>query len=354
LSTNIVLFVLTARALRELAPIDAARARSQPVRGAISSGSFAKLVFYCGAFFAVSYYPVYSAFSFQLVLLILFFTDSSLRGRWYRYLVYLAALMLLLAVSFENKREIAMILFLIVFLEAYEARSKLKFKLKSIAAYAFVAISFFGLVLAASILRGYGEFAATSIIDAFRYIPQYMTSEIFIDGIVDNLELNYNYGVTITSIDHMLRARIDYQYGASILKVLFLPIPRDAIGFKPESTMQLFTQSYNLGLWRREGSLPVMSASEMFMNFHVFGLLAFALVWALINRSFLTFHRAAARSFVACSCVFLFITVLMFARGSGLEQWLLYYLIGAPALLMLKLIGNNAGAAVGAGRKWVV
>lgn len=36
--------------------------------------------------------------------------------------------------------------------------------------------------------------------------------------------------------------------------------------------------------------------------------------------------------------LFLVITILMFARGSGLEQWLLYYLVAAPVLWLVSIV----------------
>ena len=182
----------------------------------------------------------------------------------------------------------------------------------------------------------------------------YMTSEIFVDGITDNLELNYNYGVSITSVDHVLSSLIPYQYGASLIKVLFLPIPRDAVSFKPDSMMQLFTKVYKPEWWDHEGSMPVIFSSDMFMNFHFFGLLPYAIVWIFIDKAFLLFHTTHPRSFVFCSCAFLFITILMFARGSGLEQWLLYYLLTVPFFIVLKLLGRSVAVDVTERTRWTV
>jgi hypothetical protein len=205
--------------------------------------------------------------------------------------------------------------------------------LKNIVRYVSIVLFFFCLVLTASILRGYG-FEATSVINAVKYLPDYIVSDIVVDMLVDNFEINYNYGSSVTSIDMVIEEDIKYQYGASLLKILFLPLPREIFPGKPESVMQLYTQVYRPDLWSIDGSLPVIFASEMFINFHYFGLLIYGFVFYILNKLFLTFHLTPPYCFKSYSAIFLFMTILMFARGSGIEQWLLYYLLAVPILVM--------------------
>jgi hypothetical protein len=349
---NVGLFLLTASTLRALEQRDRRLSVTSAGEPRSAPGALLSMSCYFAAFLAVSYYGIYGAFSFQLALLILHLTNPSLHRRWYRYLAYAFYLVVMLAFSYENKREIAMALFAITFLETYHARYSLRLSPVAIAGYVVLAGSFFGLIMMASILRGYGDFPVASVIEAVSYVPQYMTSEMFIDGIVDNLELNYNYGVAITSIDYGMRGLIDYQYGASFIKIFFLPIPRDFIPIKPESMMQIFTQAYAPEWWGGGGSLPVMFASDMFLNFHYLGLIPFMLVWMVINLLFVKIHTAAPRSFVALSCIFICMTVLMLARGSGLELWLLYYLIAAPLFVVFNLLRNLV--SVNGRSRWIV
>lgn len=355
LASNIVLFWLTLTALRDLALADAQwRSSTHNEPASSESLGLAKMLLYIPLFFAVSYLDIYSALSFLLAILILHLTDPWLKRSLLRYAVYIYYLVVLAAFDFGNKREIAIVLFLIIFLEAYHRGARLAFTPKAIAAYIVASTSFFGLILTASILRGYGDFPVSTIFGAIADIPRYMTSNMFIDGITDNLELNYNYGVAITAIDQTLRGLIHYQYGASLIKVLFLPIPRDALPFKPDSIMQLFTRIYAPDWWSEQGSMPVRFAAEMFLNFSYLGLVGYAVIWACINKLFLTFHTATPRSFVACSCLFLCITVLMFARGSGLEEWLLYYFLATPLLLLFRICGKRLQMNDNPELRWLV
>jgi hypothetical protein len=355
LMANLVLFLLTAATLRRTRALEASANQSHDIPSHHSAGlTLLRSVVFFATFLVVSYMDVYSAFSFQLALLILHLTDPGIRRTRFRFLAYAYYLGVLLAFSFENKREIAMVLFLAIFVEAYYRRNKLNFTFRSIAAYSVGGASFFALVMAASIMRGYGAFPVQTIVDAVTYIPQYLTSEFFIDGITDNLELNYSYGVTITSMDHTIRSLIPYQLGGSLIKVLFLPVPRELFPFKPESIMQVFTQEYAPDYWAADGSLPVMFAADAFINFHYLGLVAYAAVFYAINRLFLKFHTAKPNSVCSNSCLFLCITVLMFARGSGLEQWLLYYLLGSTVFLAVRIAGNHLRADLPGASRWVV
>jgi len=139
-----------------------------------------------------------------------------------------------------------------------------------------------------------------------------------------------------------------------LLKPLFLPIPREALAFKPESMMQLFTQIFAPDWWAEGGSLPVMFAADMFLNFHYLGLVPFVLVWLAVNHLFERLHAVELRSFAAWSFIFLSTTVLMFARGSGIELWLLYYLLAAPVFLMYKLASNAVQVSAPPHARWVV
>jgi hypothetical protein len=356
LSANLVLFLLTRSTLCRLSKVDQSQQAAE-IRDSSRHPewfSLMKSLLYFSAFALLTTLDAFNAFSFQLAIMVMHLTEPSLRHRLYRFLVYGGYMLLLLAFSFENKREIAMSLFLFIFIEGYFSRAKLTFGPAKLVGYVGAGILFFGLVLAASILRGYGDFQVKSALQAVTLIPNYISSDLFIDGITDNLELNYCYGTTITAMDHGLRGLVDFQYGASLFKWIFLPIPRDALDYKPMSMMQLFTAEFLPDWWREGGSLPVMFAADMFLNFHVFGIVAFALVWRVLNELFVKLHTVTFRSLAFFSCIFLVITVLMFARGSGLELWLMYYLFGLPLLLAGRLAGNWARSGSEPRRLWVV
>jgi hypothetical protein len=221
----------------------------------------------------------------------------------------------------------------------------MQFTAKKILLYISGIALFLILIMTSSILRGYGQFDVSSLPKAISYVPKYISADIFVDGLTDNLELNYSYGTAVTSMDKILNGELRYQYGMTLLKVLFLPIPRKLFPDKPESIMQQFTRIYNPSYWAAGGSFPVILPCDMFLNFSYLGVLPFAFVWLILNYTFVKFHHISNRNIIYFSYIFLFITVLMFARGSGLELYLLYCIFAMPVFilhLLLKHIIENS------------
>lgn len=338
LLTNLVLYLLSARRLPQLNSLPAGR--DLPSMSA-DGFEIPRAALYFGAFLAVGYFDFFNGFSTQLAIMICHLTGMALRRTPYRFPIYLAYLVGLIYFSAENKREIAMALFLVAFIEMWIRDLRTRFTPRAIVIYLGLFLGFIGLIMWASILRGYGEYNADGPIDALSYIPTYAASDDFADGITDNLELNYNYGVTITSIDYVLTGQIPYQFGTSFLKILYLPVPRQVFPTKPESVLQIFTKSYAPGWWSVGGSMPVMFAAECFINFHVLGLLALAAVMAWLDGLFVAWHRIDKRSLAANCSLFLCITILLLARGAGIDQFALYFLVSVPTFLLISLVRST-------------
>lgn len=350
LGSNLVLYALTTRTLQHLPSHRApASTGASPMWQSIAQALVAILLF-----LGVAQSGMDGAFSFELAIAVVIFTSLARRRVWYRFLVYTAFLGGLVTLSFQNKREIVMMLFLACFVETYFRAARVRLMPKNILMVGGASAVFFGLIMAASILRGYGDLNASSAVEAIEAVPTYMSSETFIDGITDNLELNYNYGVTVTAMDYGIRDLIGLQFGATLLKVLFLPIPRDFVSFKPDSMLQLFTKTYAPDWWAEEGSMPVGFAADMFVNFRFFGLIAFGLIMYAVNGLYVKYFSVASDSFIGSSCVFLVVTTLMFARGSGIEQWLFYFLLAAPVSLGICVLRASLRARVSEDLRWLV
>lgn len=285
-------------------------------------------------FLMFSYFDIYSLFSFQLVIIIILCSYLAYFQKTIRFLVYIVFLVLMVKFNFENKREVVISLFAMIFLEAYYSRIILQFTLKKIALYLSGIFLFFFLVLTSSILRGYGSFEAETFSTAATYLPDYVESDIFVDGITDNLELNYSYGTGISAMNMIIKGDLPYQYGYTLLKLFFLPISRDIITFKPESIMQMFTKKFYPSFWAEGGSLPVILPVDMFLNFHFLGFLATGLIVYLLDFIFMKFHQLQHRSFIYFSFIFLFSTILAFARGSGIDLYFFYYIVIIPFLIV--------------------
>lgn len=280
-----------------------------------------------------SYINIYSLFSFQLAIIIILCSYLAYFKKSIRFLIYLIFLVLMVKFNFENKREVVISLFSMIFLEVYYSRIKLQFTLKKLTLYFGGIFLFFFLVLSSSILRGYGSYGADTFSTAITYLPDYIQSDIFVDGVTDNLELNFSYGTGMSAMDMIIKGDLPYQYGYTLLKLFFLPIPREMISFKPESIMQMFTMKFYPSFWAEGGSLPVILPVDMFINFHFLGFLATGIIVSILDFFFVKFHQFRKRSFFYFSFIFLFITIIVFARGSGVEQYILYYAVIIPFLI---------------------
>ena len=328
---NLLLFLLALAAIQRMARSAPPGGREAPGPGARGTLLEAGCV---GVFVLATVAGGFATFSLQLASLVVHLGEVARRRAPYRLLVSLAYLVGMLASSYQSKRQIAIVLFLVMFMEVHRRAAVVRFTPPALAGFGLAGGGFLALVLAASVLRGYGGYQVTNPLQALAAIPRYATSDIFVDGLVDNLELNYSYGSAIAAMDLVLEGRLDYQYGASLWKVAFLPIPRSVFPDKPESVMQLFTQVFAPGMWATGGSLPVVFSVDMFINFGVLGLLPFALVWLVLDRVFQRFLASGERSFGRYASLFLLITALILARGSGLELYLLTFLLGFPVLVL--------------------
>jgi hypothetical protein len=335
---NVILFAVTITTLRELQRRrERGELQTDDLRVPKGAGLIPQMALLVG-FGACSYFDFTGAFSVQLALLVVHMGLVSRRQAGYRFGLYALYLLIEVGWNFNNKREIVIVLFLLLFFEAYYRRTRLTLSVPNLLRYSAAACGFMGLVLTASILRGYGGFQPASLLQAARAIPEYAAAPVFQDAVIDNLELNYNYGSSITAIDFTIRGTLPHLLGLSFWKVLFLPVPRDLIGWKPESVMQLYTKAYDATFWLENGSLPVVFSSEMFVNFGQFGLLPFALVWIGLNKIFVGFHRASPHSFWYHTSAFLCLSILIFARGSGMELYLLTYMLAIPVFVVVALL----------------
>jgi hypothetical protein len=289
--------------------------------------------------------PLMSTFAAQAAIMVIHLSSMPLHRWAWKYAVYLFYIGTLVAYDFNNKREIGIAIFIILFFHCYRARIPLGFTPGRVVVYAGIAVLLILVILTASVSRGYGGFDSQSASDSLQLIPKYIESPLFLDGVTDNFEFSFFYGSDINAMQLTLDGYIRYQFGKTLIKPLFLPFPRDIFPIKPQSAMEVYTTVAWPGFWERDGSLPVPLPAELFMNFHYLGLFACALILYFCNEMFVKFHTLPISSFAWYSCAFLFLTFLLFARGSGMELWLFTFFAGCPILLVLPRFQKAFGMA---------
>lgn len=290
------------------------------------------------AFIVFSLLDPLLVFSIQLLLLLIQVILISESSRLSRMAVYLAYLILFTTFNYANKREIAVALMAIVYFELSYSNVRAKLSLKSVIVGG-VLITFFSLlVMAASILRGYGGFEVAGALDAFLLLPQYIGSDIFLDALVENFELSYVFAAAYLAAEHVINGQIGYQLGLSYLKPLFFFFDRDVYWWKPDSVMILFTKNYDPAFYSLGGSYPILSPTEAFVNFHYFGAFVIGVILLSLNRLFVQIEAGRGGIFFVLSRLILVFTFFFYIRGSGVDLYFLYFLFSLPFLLLLLLL----------------
>lgn len=274
----------------------------------------------------------------QLGFLIVFLNELDRKKIVLKYIFYIVILSLSLSFYSFDKRNIIVVLFLILFFEALDYKEYLKLNLKNLIKLSVISILFLFLIISASIRRGYGDFDNISLISTIGNSVKYVKSDLFVDAITDNLELNYNYGATFVAMNYVEEGLIDYQYGLTLIKPLFFFIPREIYPDKPYSFMHLYTRKYEYGKWLSGSSLPVIFPVELYGNFHYLGLVVLYFFYKVLNKMFLYAFNRRRMSIYLFTCLFFVVTHLFFIRGGGIDLYVLYFLFAIPVYYLSRIL----------------
>lgn len=256
-----------------------------------------------------------------------------------RWLFYLALIAVFATFSIHEKREAIFLIFPIVYVELLRSRRQLN--LKTVWLSTVVAAFLLTLILTMSISRGYGEFGDfENILDALPFLVAYLNSDLFITSLLYNVEGNYFFFHAINSIQLVLNDLDLVSWGSTIIKPLFILVPRFLLTWKPESIISLYTTTYDPAFRALGGSWPISLLSEFIWNFAYLAPLAamvLALLFVRMQRSLLKAH-AASRVLLLGFLLYAYMHVVTLARGSGIDQYVLYLLIGGACFAICTII----------------
>ena len=257
-----------------------------------------------------------------------------------RYFLYLLLIALISSISAFNKREAIFLIFVILFLEAHNGRLKLSFSLALKALLAIISVV--TLILWMSIFRGYGSYDVDSFLSAFNYIYPYLTSEQFLASFLFNIEANYFYFHAINSIELVLSYPEFIELGRTIVKFLFLPIPRDIFPWKPDSAIHLYTLAYDPAYRALGGSWPINLISEFIWNFWLLAPLATGfLAWLFAKlESAMVSCRLKQNSLMMIFFLFIYMNTVTLARGSGFDQYVFELLTAYSFILLIRIAAS--------------
>ena len=255
-----------------------------------------------------------------------------------KYILYAFTLVLFVVGHFDSKREFMYVLILILFLEIVVNNVKFKpsFKLVFISLIGITVVIWS--VVTSSILRGYGNYNTDNPIEAAMYVPDYLTSDFAQNALVNNFELSTAFGNGSNAVNYVYNDEVDLLYGSTFIKFLFLPIPRSVFPDKPDSMIDIYTKKFDPVFRNRGGSYPVIIYAEAFWNFHLLGMFLVYILFFVLNNFYIKMvnnikkHTYTLFTFFT---LYLYVTIIQFVRGSGLELWLLYALLSLPLSYIL-------------------
>lgn len=231
--------------------------------------------------------------------------------------------------SSDEKREAIFLVFPIIWLEAN--RYKLRPSVSTVISVGVVGVLAVVLILSMSIVRGYGNFEdVNSIFDGMLVLPQYINSDIFISAFLVNIEATYLYFHALNSIEMVLTDTNVLAYGSTLIKPLFLMFPREIMPFKPDSILELYTTAYDPAGRELGGSWTIGLFSEFIWNFHLIALLLVILVARVLCKLNFLMLRSSSSKNLASRALYFFVFLHLFSwvRGSGLDQYFLFVLLG--------------------------
>lgn len=334
-----LLYLISNDALTKYQPRVSSLEIKQYLLGRLSISRCIFIVLCIGSIGLIGLLGLRLGFGFQLGFLALTLYSLAPFSSKVRCFLYSATVLTFLATNFHSKREVILVLMAVTFWEAFLRKSLFRIKLSHVSLYTVFILLIFGLVIVASVLRGYGGFDEQGMVAAIQFVPKYISSDVFIDSLVDNFELGHTYPTSVLMLDYVNKGVIPLQFGLTIIKPLFLLIPRDIGLFKPESALQLFSKQHDPAFYSEGGSLPVSIVSDLYLNFAVGGVLFLVLLFIIVNKVFINVFYAKSKVTLLVSFV-VAISSFVFIRGGGLELWFATFLPATVVILLQVFIKN--------------
>lgn len=274
-----------------------------------------------------------SAFAFVCIL---YFSKLPTARRW---LAYFAIIVSFATFSIHEKRDAIFLIFPMLYLEFLNNGKKISIKLLLL--YTLVGALTMILILTMSVARGYGGTGEHSnLISAAPLILTYMNSDMFIAGLLNNIEANYFYFHGLNSINMVLNEPLLISLGSTLIKPIFIFVPRDLVAWKPESIISLYTTAHDPAFRAAGGSLPISIFSELFWNFHLAGLAFtgfFAAIMARLHIFMLNQHRNN-RIFLFGFSLYAYMNIITLSRGSGFDLYFMYVLFAGISFLACSIV----------------
>jgi hypothetical protein len=190
-----------------------------------------------------------------------------------------------------------------------------------------------------SIMRGYGSYNPKGFLDATRFVNRYVHEDFFVPSFMNNIEVSFTYFHSNNAVETILDNPSKMAYGQTVVKPLFVFVPRRIFPNKPESIIERYTTSFSKVMRERGVSWVISVQAEMFWNFHFAGALVGALLFLCFNSVYLGVIRLIEEDQIINYVPLLYIyqQVLVLTRGSGLDQYLVDVILSFAIFAVIKL-----------------
>ena len=246
-----------------------------------------------------------------------------------RWLFYAALILLFASFSIHEKREAIFLMIPMLYLEWVLYPQRVTFRLFLFIFFSTLSLLF--LIVTMSVARGYGgsgEF--DSLAAALPNVVAYMDSSTFMSGLLANIEVNYFFFHALNAIEMVMKDANFISFGSTIIKPMMIFIPRDIAQWKPDSIISLYTTAHDPNIRSIGGSWPISLLSEFFWNFYFFAPILTVTLAIILSKLQIALLMAFKRNsfFKLSFLLFIYLHILTLARGSGIDQFLVYLILG--------------------------
>lgn len=258
-----------------------------------------------------------------------------------RWVLYVLLIIGFATFSIEDKREAIFIVLPAIYLEL--AQKKTSFS-PLLFTWTIVLVSILlALILVMSVARGYGEFGQfSSLVEALPFVSMYISSDIFIAGLLANTEVNYFFFHALNAIEIVINSPDYISMGSTIIKPLFIMFPRSIAEWKPDSIIGLYTSAYDPSIRALGGSWPISIFSEFVWNFYYLAPLVvvpFTVVLVKFQRIIIS-ALSRGKYYLLAFYLFTYLNLITLARGSGFDQFIVFIILGGFFVLVCKFFSN--------------
>lgn len=278
-----------------------------------------------------------------IVAIFIIIMTQRIDKKFIRWAIYLCLITGFATFSIDDKREAIFLIFPSAYLELSREKMNLT---PGVIIWTLILISLLlALILIMSVARGYGDFGTfTTLLDAIPFVFDYVTSDIFIAGLFANIEVNYFFIHALNSIEIIVNEPQHISLGLTVIKPLFVFIPRSIAEWKPESIIGLYTTVYDPAIRAIGGSWPISIFSEFFWNFYFlapFFVLFFSLL--LVKFQILIIKSVQKKNnYMLAFLLFSYMNLITLARGSGFDQYAVFVILGGVFVFLCKTISMCA------------